>query len=76
MVVVEIIIIIINYYLKKINFLRVHWWILGKKEKWEEKKKEGKKFIGMFDWVDWSKENWCDQSVFSQGSPKYFLPKL
>ena len=48
------------YYLKKINSLRVHWWILRKNEK-----REGKKFIGMFGWVDWSKENWCNPNVFS-----------
>ena len=45
-------IIIKNNYLKKINCLRVHWWILRKKEKGERKK-----FIMMFDWVDWWKEN-------------------
>ena len=35
MVLVEII--IKNNYLKKINRLRIHWWILVKKEKGEEK---------------------------------------
>ena len=35
MVVVEII--IKNNYLKKIKCLRVHWWILGKKEKGKER---------------------------------------
>ena len=45
-------IIIKNNYSKKINCLRFHWWILRKKEKGE-----GKKFIMMFDWVDWWKEN-------------------
>ena len=45
-------IIIKNNYLKKINCLRVHWWILRKKEKGK-----GKKFIMMFDWEDWWKEN-------------------
>ena len=53
-------IIIKNNYLKKKNCLRVHWWILRKKEKGE-----GKKFIMMFDWVDWWKENCCDLSFFS-----------
>ena len=28
-------------------------------------KGEGKKFIMMFDWVDWWKENCCDLSFFS-----------
>ena len=64
-------IIIKNNYLKKINCLRVHWWILRKKEKGK-----GKKFIMMFDWEDWWKENWCGPSAFSWGPPKYFLSKL
>ena len=49
LVVVEII--IKNYYLNKINSLRVHWWIFGKNEKG---KKEVYWDVG---WVDWSKEN-------------------
>ena len=44
-------IIIKNYYLNKINSLRVHWWIFGKNEKG---KKEVYWDVG---WVDWSKEN-------------------
>ena len=35
-----------NYYLKKVNCLRVYWWILGKKEKGEEKTRKERNLLG------------------------------